>query len=85
MRVVFFSVLTKRICMHETKFLMNIFKYCFKNYIKWHEFANCTSANYDVQFLNNHDENCYPVNKFDNVATTSGNFEEIKYFRHATS
>ena len=48
MRVVFFSVLTKRICMHETKFLMNIFKYCFKNYIKWHEFANCTSANYDV-------------------------------------
>ena len=37
--------------------------------------------------FNNHDENCYPVNKFDNVATstTSGNFEEIKYFRHATS
>ena len=33
MRVVF-SVLTKRICMHKTKFLMNIFKYCFKNYIK---------------------------------------------------
>ena len=28
---------------------------------------------------------CYPVNKFDNVAATSGNFEEIKYFRHATS
>ena len=31
MRVVF-SVLTKRICMHKTKILMNIFKYCFKNY-----------------------------------------------------
>ena len=31
---VVFSVLTKRICMHKTKFLMNIFKYCFKNYIK---------------------------------------------------
>ena len=29
MRVVF-SVLTKRICMHKTKFLMNIFKYCLK-------------------------------------------------------
>ena len=25
-----FSVLTKRICMHKTKFLMNIFKYCLK-------------------------------------------------------
>ena len=47
MRVVF-SVLTKRICMHKTKFLMNIFKYCFKNYIKYHEFANCNSANYNV-------------------------------------
>ena len=35
--------------------------------------------------FNNHDENCYPVNKFDNVATTSGNFEKIKYFGHATS
>ena len=46
MRVVF-SVLTKRICMHKTKFLMNIFKYCFKNYIKLHEFANCNSANYE--------------------------------------
>ena len=44
----FFSVLTKRICMHKTKFLINIFKYCFKNYIKLHEFANCNSANYDV-------------------------------------
>ena len=54
---------------------MNIFKYCFKKYINLHEFANC----------NNHDENCYPVNKFNNVATTSGNFEEIKYFKHATS
>ena len=48
---IFFSVLTKRICMHKTKFLMNIFKYCFKNYIKLHEFANCNSANYDVYFL----------------------------------
>ena len=47
MRVVF-SVLTKRICMHKTKFLMNIFKYCCKNYIKLHELANCNSANYDV-------------------------------------
>ena len=27
---VVFSVLTKRICMHKTKFLMNIFKYCLK-------------------------------------------------------
>ena len=50
MRVVFF-VLTKRICLHKTKFRMNIFKYCFKNYIKLHEFANCNSANYDVYFL----------------------------------
>ena len=25
------------------------------------------------------------MNKFDKFATTSGNFEEIKYFRHATS
>ena len=47
MRVVF-SVLTKRICMHKTKFLMNTFKYCFKNYIKLHKFVNCNSANYDV-------------------------------------
>ena len=44
----FFSVLTKRICMHKTKFLMNVFKYCFKNYIKLHKFANCNSSNYDV-------------------------------------
>ena len=43
---VVFSVLTKRICMHTTKFLL--FKYSFKNYIKLHEFANCNSANYDV-------------------------------------
>ena len=47
MRVVF-SVLTKRMCMHKTKFLMNIFKYGSKNYIKLHEFANCNSANYDI-------------------------------------
>ena len=47
MRVVF-SVLTKCICMHKTKFLMNIFKYCFKDYIKLHEFANCNSFNYDA-------------------------------------
>ena len=47
MRVVF-SVLAKRICMHKTKFLMNIFKYCFKNYIKLHEFANYNPVNYDV-------------------------------------
>ena len=26
----------------------NIFKYCFKSYIKLHEYANCNSANYDV-------------------------------------
>ena len=38
-RRVVFSVLTKRICMHKTKFLTNIFKYCFKNFIKLHEFA----------------------------------------------
>ena len=38
-----------------------------------------------VHLVNNHDENCYPVNKFDKFATISGNFEEIKYFRHATS
>ena len=44
----FFAILTKRICMNKTKFLMNIFKYCFKNYIKLHEFTNCNSANYDV-------------------------------------
>ena len=43
------------------------------------------SANYDVYFLTIMIKNCYPVNKFDNVANTSGNFEEIKYFRHATS
>ena len=30
-------------------------------------------------FNNNHKGNCYPVNKFDKFATTSGNFEEIKY------
>ena len=47
----FFSVLTKRIGMHKTKFLMNIFKYCFKNHMKLHEFANCNSANYDVYYL----------------------------------
>ena len=47
MRVVF-SVLTKCICMHKTKFLMNIFKYCFKDYIKLQEFANCNSFNYDA-------------------------------------
>ena len=47
MRVVF-SILTKLICMHKTKFLINIFKYCFKNCIKLHELANCNSANYDV-------------------------------------
>ena len=50
MRVVF-SVLTNRICMQRTKFLMNIFKYCFKNYVKLHEFANCNSANYDIKSL----------------------------------
>ena len=42
-------MITKRICMHKTKFLMNIFKYCLKKgYIKQHEFANCNSANYNV-------------------------------------
>ena len=35
--------------------------------------------------FNNHKENCYPVNKLDKFATTSGNFKEIKYFQHATS
>ena len=43
-----FSVLTKRISMHKKEFLMNIFKYCLKNYIKLHKFANCNSVNYDV-------------------------------------
>ena len=38
-----------------------------------------------IRWDEDHKENSYPVNKFDNVATTSGNFEEIKYFRHATS
>ena len=42
------SVLTKRICMQKKEFLMNIFKYCLKNSIKLHEFANSNSANYDV-------------------------------------
>ena len=37
-----------------------------------------------VHLVNSHDENCYPVNKFNKFATTSGNFEEINHFRHAT-
>ena len=55
---VVFSVLTKRICMHKTKFLMNIFKYCFKNYIKLHELAivsdiyYCTTYKY-INFQQN--------------------------------
>ena len=32
----------------QNYFLKNIFKYCFKSYIKLHEYANCNSANYDV-------------------------------------
>ena len=32
----------------KRNFLWYIFKYCFKNYNKLHEFANCNSANYDV-------------------------------------
>ena len=47
MRVVF-SVLTKRFSMHKKEFLMNIFKFCLKNYIKLHECVNCNSVNYDV-------------------------------------
>ena len=34
-----FLLYSQRICIHKTKFLTNIFKYCFKNYIKLHEFA----------------------------------------------
>ena len=45
---IFFLYLQNVICMHKTKFLMNIFKYYFENYIELHEFANCNSANYDV-------------------------------------
>ena len=44
---VFFSVLTKRICIHKTKFFINIFKDCYKNYIKLHVLV-LDSANYDV-------------------------------------
>ena len=32
----------------QNYFLKNVFKYCFKSYIKLHEYANCNSANYDV-------------------------------------
>ena len=32
----------------QNYFLKNIFKYCFKSYIKLHEYGNCNSANYDV-------------------------------------
>ena len=60
MRVVF-SVLAKRICMHKTNFFMNIFKYCFKNYI---QLMNLQIATQLIMIINcnNHDENCYPVN-----------------------
>ena len=36
---ILFSVLTKRICMRKTKFLMNIFKYCLK-------IRNCSNINF---------------------------------------
>ena len=55
---------------------MNIFKYCFKNYIK---------LLIIMLIFNNHKEICYPVNKLDKFATISGNFKGIKYFKHATS
>ena len=32
----------------QNYFLKHVFKYCFKSYIKLHEYANCNSANYDV-------------------------------------
>ena len=32
----------------QNYFLKNILKYCFKSYIKLHEYANCNLANYDV-------------------------------------
>ena len=32
----------------QNYFRKNKFKYCFKSYIKLHEYANCNSANYDV-------------------------------------
>ena len=47
MRVVFFCTY-KMYLYAQNYFLKNIFKYCFKSYIKLHEYANCNSANYDV-------------------------------------
>ena len=32
----------------QNYFRKNKFKYCFKSYIKLHEYANCNSASYDV-------------------------------------
>ena len=32
----------------QNYFRKNKFKYCFKSYVKLHEYANCNSANYDV-------------------------------------
>ena len=49
MRVVFFCTYKTYLYAQKKGFLMNIFKYCLKNYIKLNEFANCNSANnYDV-------------------------------------
>ena len=48
MRVVFFCTYKTYLYAQKIGFFMNIFKYCLKNYIKLHEFANSNSANYDV-------------------------------------
>ena len=48
MRVVFFCAYKTYLYAQTKEFLINIFKYCLKNYIKLHEFANSNSANYDV-------------------------------------
>ena len=44
----FFCTYKTYLYAQKKEFLMNVFKYCLKNYIKLHEFANSNSANYDV-------------------------------------
>ena len=49
MRVVFCCTYKTYLYAQKKEFLMNIFKYCLKNYIKLNEFVNCNLANnYDV-------------------------------------
>ena len=70
--MLFFSVLTKRICMHKTKFLMNIFKYCFKNYIKLHDNDNDNDNELFIQTKSNekhHKGNINNTYKNINIAT----------------